>query len=132
MSRHATANFVIDRWDERVLLEEPGIRLVHTSLSKTFQGDVQGSSVGEMIMAGAQHESRSYVGFERIVANLHDRQGSFVLHHDASMHRQGGSATWRVMEDSGTGELEGIRGTATLQRHPDGSHTFTLDYEISP
>jgi hypothetical protein len=130
MSRRATASFVIDRWDERLLLEEPGIRLVHTSLSKTFRGEVEGTSVGEMIMAGAQQDSKAYTGFERIVAKVHDKQGTFVLHHDASMHRQGGAATWRVMEDSGTGELEGIRGNATLERLPDGTHTFTLDYEL--
>jgi hypothetical protein len=130
MTRQATATFVIDRWDERVLLEEPGIRLVQTSIGKTFQGELEGTSVGEMIMAGAQQDSRSYVGFEQIVAKLHDRQGTFVLHHDASMHRHGGSATWLVMEDSGTGELAGIRGTAQIHRDADGKHTFTLDYDL--
>ncbi|MFL6272811.1 MAG: DUF3224 domain-containing protein [Actinomycetes bacterium] len=37
-----------------------------------------------------------------------------------------------VLADSATGELAGLRGTATIAVAADGTHQLTLDYELDP
>ena len=43
----------------------------------------------------------------------------------------GQPASWSVVPDSGTGELQGLRGQARIDVLPDGGHVFTLDYELA-
>lgn len=126
----AQASFVIDGWEENVVLDD-GIKLVRTAIEKTFAGDIVGTSVAQMIMAHAAADSMAYCGFERITATIGDRAGSFVLHHNATRAPSGGVASWTVLASSGTGALAGIRGTGVIERHEDGRHTFTLDYELA-
>jgi hypothetical protein len=130
MTMHATSSFVIDRWEETIALEETGAKFVRTSIGKTFTGDIVGTSKGEMTMAHASPTSAAYCGFERFSVTLGGRNGGFTLHHNASAHATERSATWEIMPDSGTGDLANIRGTSTITRHEDGSHTFTLDYDF--
>lgn len=131
MSTRAKAMFEIDTWDEKPYDEQDGAKLTRTHVAKTFRGDIQGDSTAELLMAYAAEEgSAAYAGFERIVGRLHDRPGSFVLHHDATSSRGKQSATWSVVPDSGTGELRGLRGEARISMEPDGGHSFTLDYDL--
>ena len=130
MNRQVSAVFVIDRWEEAAIEEHEGADLVRTEVAKTFRGGIEGTSTGWMTMAKAQQGSMAYVGFERISATIDGRSGTFVLQHNAIANAAGGSATWAVLAESGTSELRGIRGTAAITRDEDGTHTFTLDYEL--
>ncbi len=58
------------------------------------------------------------------------RNGSFVLHHNASMTHDTQSATWLVVPDSATGDLRGLSGEGQIAQLPDGGHTFTLAYDL--
>lgn len=131
MSGHAESMFVIDGWEEEVISAGPPVKITRTRVSKKFSGDIEGSAIGDMTMAVTEAGSAAYVGFDRIEATIRGRSGAFVLHHNAMGNARGeGIGSWTVLDDSGTGELAGLRGTGTLTRHEDGSHSFTLDYEI--
>jgi hypothetical protein len=133
MSTSATGTFEIDSWDEKPYDEREGTKLTRTRVTKTFNGDVEGESTAELLMAyGAREGSAAYVGFERIVGRVNGRTGSFVLHHNASSAGSRGerSATWSVVPDSGTGELRGLKGEARIPIEADGGHSFTLDYDF--
>jgi hypothetical protein len=131
MTTRATATFDLDTWDEQAYDEREGAKLTRTRITKTFKGDVEGTSSAEMLMLYAPEEgSAAYVGFERIVARLNHRSGSFVLHHNATARRGSASATLAVVPDTGTGELRGLSGNAEVIREPDGGHTFILDYDL--
>ncbi len=130
MTTEIIAVFVIDRWDEEVIEEHEGAHIVRTDIGKTFSGELTGTSLGWMTMARAQEGSMAYVGFERIDATIDGRSGTFVLQHNAIGNAKGGEATWAVLDDSGTGQLRGIRGTAQIVRHEDGTHVFTLAYDL--
>jgi Protein of unknown function (DUF3224) len=133
MGTQATGTFEIDSWDEEPYDDNDGAKLTRTRLTKTFRGDVEGESTAELLMAYAAREgSAAYVGFERVVGRVHGRSGSFVIHHTASSGGPDGepSASWTVVPDSGTGELRGLRGEATITNEPDGGHSFTLDYDL--
>jgi hypothetical protein len=130
MTTHATGTFDIDSWHDEPYDEAEGASLRRANLTKTFQGDVEGRSAVEMLMAQAQEGSAAYVAFERLDVRVQGRAGTFVLQHSASGTRDERSGTWTVVPDSGTGELRGLRGTARIVNEPDGGHTFDLDYEL--
>jgi hypothetical protein len=131
MSTSATGTFEIDSWDEKPYDEREGARLTRTRVTKTFNGDVEGESTAELLMAyGAREGSAAYVGFECIVGSVNGRSGSFVLHHNASGSRGERSATWSVVPDSGTGELGGLKGEARISIEADVRHSFTLDLDF--
>ncbi len=132
MATHATATstFVIESWEGIPYDEQEGATLTRTRVTKTFQGDIVGTSTAELLMAQAQEGSAAYVGFERIEGAVHGHTGSFVLHHNASMTRDTQSATWTVVPDSATGDLRGLRGEGQIAQTPDSGHTFTLTYDL--
>ena len=131
MSESATGTFEIEIWDEKPYDEREGTRLTRTRVTKTFHGEIEGTSTAELLMAyGSEEGSAAYVGFERVVGSVHGRSGSFILHHTASGSRDTRSASWSVAPDSGTGELRGLRGEAQISVDPDGNHSFTLDYDF--
>jgi Protein of unknown function (DUF3224) len=132
MGIHAKSSFTLDSWDSEPYDEQEGASLARTRITKTFTGDLEGTSTAETLMARGQVEgSAAYVGFERITGRLHGREGSFVLHHNATAAGGTQSGSWTIVPDTGTGELRAIRGEAQIDVAPDGSHTFTLDYELA-
>lgn len=122
----ATAAFTVDNWEPQSSEEDtPGAQFARVAISKTFTGEVEGTSTVEMLTAVSE-VSRAYVGFERLDVAVQGRKGTFVLHHSAS--DAGMSLT--VLTGSGTGELAGINGTAAITQDDAGAHTFTLTYEL--
>jgi hypothetical protein len=126
----ATGTFDIDSWDQQPYDDRDGVQMARTRVAKTFHGEIEGTSTAELLMVGAPNGSAAYVGMERIVCRVHGRTGSFVLLHDAVRSATTQSATWSIVPDSGTGELQGLRGAAQITIEPDGGHTFTLDYDL--
>ena len=76
MIQHATCAFIIDTWQADPYDDRDGIALSRTRVTKTFTGELAGTSTAELLMAMAPHESASYVGFERIDGSLHGRQAA--------------------------------------------------------
>lgn len=101
------------------------------AIDKTFHGDLQARSRGEMLTAttGVQG-SAGYVAIEQVKGTLNDRQGTFVLQHYGIMDRGQSRLILEVVPDSGTGELAGLSGQMTL-RIEDGEHYYELEYEFS-
>lgn len=126
----ANGTFEIDGWEPHTIDEREGATLARVHITKTFKGDLEGTSTTDILTAMAQVEgSAAYAGFERVTGTIHDRKGTFVLHHNA-----GGSGgeqwmTWSILPDSGTRELHGIRGEGKIIVE-DGRHSYYLDYEI--
>lgn len=115
----ATASFTVDSFEP---VGEPEGIISSAVLTKTFTGDVEGTSTVRMTAAA----QTAYVAMELITGSVHGRKGSFVLLHVASPE----DARWVIVAGSGTDELTGLSGTAVLVRHDDGSHTFTVDYDL--
>jgi hypothetical protein len=130
MTMRATGTFAIESWEPTPYDEAEGAALTRTRVTKTFRGEIEGTSTAELLMAAAGESSMAYVGFERIAVSVHGHAGTFVLHHNAIASAQGQSATWTVLPHSGTGALQTLRGEARIVNEPDGGHTFILDYEI--
>lgn len=111
----------------------PGIEpanLGRMTIDKQFHGDLEATSLGEMLSAMGQVQgSAGYVAIERVTGTLHGRQGSFVLQHHGIMDRGAPQLTITVVPDSGTDALAGLRGTMQIQIE-DGKHFYVFDYSL--
>jgi hypothetical protein len=101
------------------------------AIDKRFEGDLEATSVGQMLAArGEKPESAGYVAIERLTGSLAGRSGSFMLQHSGHSSPAGQSLAINVIADSGTGELKGMSGTMTIAIAPDGAHSYTFKYSL--
>jgi Protein of unknown function (DUF3224) len=129
-AQHATSPFTVDTWEEAVYDDAPTAKLARTHLTKTFTGDVEGTSDAQILTVHNVDGPAAYVGIERVDASVHGRRGTFVLQHGASVVEGVPSLTITVVPGTGSGALEGLLGTATVTIDSEGKHTFELDYEL--
>ncbi len=102
-------------------------------LDKQFHGDLAATSQGEMLAAASEVKgSAGYVALERVTGTLHGRRGSFILQHSGSMQGNKMRLDVSVVPDSGTDQLTGLAGTMTILIAADGTHSYELEYTISP
>jgi len=84
---------------------DPGTQLLgRMSIDKQFHGDLEGTSKG--------------------------RKGSFILQHTGAMNRGEPSFVITVVPDSGTDQLEGLKGTMKIDINA-GKHSYELDYILA-
>ncbi len=101
------------------------------SIDKQFRGDLEGKSKGQMLTGGtAIKTSAGYVAIERVTGSLKGRKGSFILQHTGLMNRGAPSLVITVVPDSGTDQLEGLKGTMTINIEA-GKHLYQLDYTFA-
>jgi hypothetical protein len=100
------------------------------SIEKRFSGDLEGTSLGEMLAAGTDVKgSAGYVAMERVAGTIGGRRGTFALQHSGTMARGVPSLAIAVVPDSGTGELAGISGTMSITI-VEKKHFYEFDYAI--
>ena len=128
----ATASFTLDSWDEDEWQETPdGMKFSRASVTKTYSGELEGTSRAQFLFAYGKGGA-GYVGHEVIEVSIGGSKGSFMLQHQAVglMSDEEGGAEWHIVPGTGTEGLAGIQGTATMRKLEDGSHTYTLNYEL--
>src|SRR5215207_9257633 len=113
MSTRATATFQIKRWDEKPYAQiEGGGKLTQASVKQAFSGDIEGEGAVEWLMCYRPDETADFVGLQRIVGRIGDRSGSFVLlQTEGTFDGKEAKGQLSVVPGSGTGDLEGLRGT---------------------
>jgi hypothetical protein len=101
------------------------------ALDKTFRGDLEATSQGEMMTAMSEVKgSGAYAAAEKVQGTLNGRSGSFLLQHYGLMTR-GVPGDWVVVvvPDSGTGQLEGLSGRMTITIEGK-RHSYALEYTL--
>lgn len=108
-----------------------GASLGHMSLDKEYEGDLSGSSQGEMLTGRSPIAgSAGYVAIEKVSGTLMGKQGTFVLQHFGIMRGPKESRLiLEVIPDSGTGELIGLAGTMDI-RNEEGQHYYDFDFKL--
>jgi hypothetical protein len=126
MAKRASGTFEVKLTPQEGVAEGLG----RLTIEKTFRGDLEATSRGEMLTAGtAVKGSAGYVAIERVNGTLHGRGGSFALQHSGTMTRGAPQLTITVVPDSGTDELVGLAGTMAIV-HEGGARSYELDYTI--
>ena len=111
--------------------QDSGSELIgRMSIDKQFHGDLEGTSKGQMLTGGtAIRNSAGYVAIEHVTGSLKGRKGSFILQHTGVMNRGTPSLVITIVPDSGTEQLEGLRGTMSI-RIEGGRHSYELNYTL--
>lgn len=111
-------------------LGKDGVRLNRMSIDKTFIGELDATSKGEMLSAMTPVKgSAGYVALEQVQGSLQGKKGSFVLQHFGTMDKGAERLILEVVPDSGTGELEGLSGAMVILIE-DGKHFYEFEYEF--
>ena len=111
--------------------DEAGVStLGRLTIDKQFHGDLEATSLGQMLTAGTDVKgSAGYVAIERVTGTLHGRSGSFVLQHSGTMTRGALQLTITVVPDSGTAQLAGLTGKMAI-KIADGKHSYDFEYTL--
>lgn len=99
-------------------------------IDKQFHGDIEGTSKGQMLTAGDFTKgSAGYVAIEQIAGTLGGRTGSFALQHSGTITNGVQELHIKVVPGSGTGQLEGISGTMTIEIK-EKKHFYDFEYTL--
>lgn len=132
MTTHASGTFDVKVLPQAADEKDAGAAVGRFSLDKQFQGDLAGTSKGEMLaVSTAVPGSAGYVAMEQVTGTLNGRAGTFALQHTGTMTRGAFQLSVTVVPDSGTGELAGLSGKMDI-KITDGKHFYEFDYIISP
>ena len=130
MGRRATGPFEVKINPQPAYNSDPAALLGRMSIDKQFHGDLDATSKGEMLTAGSVEKgSAGYVAIERVTGTLHGRSGGFSLQHTGTMNRGAPQLLVTVVPDSGTGDLEGLTGTLSIEI-VSGKHSYIFEYEL--
>jgi hypothetical protein len=132
VAARASSKFKIEGWDEKPYAEiEGGRKLTQASVRQALSGDIEGEAAVEWLMCYRPDETADFVGLERIAGRIGDRSGGFVLLHTGGTF-DGKVAKGRltIVPGSGTGELEGIRGTGEFTAPHGGEASISLEYDF--
>jgi hypothetical protein len=129
MQKHATATFGITSWEEKPYSEIEGApTLKRATVTKSYQGDIQGEGKLEYLMMYRSPTSASFKGLERVTGTVGGRTASFVLQHIGTFEGGVAKVTLTVVPGSGTGELRGLKGEGEFSVGHQPPYTMTLDY----
>ena len=107
-----------------------GLSIRRMSIEKTYHGDLQATSRGEMLTVLTTVEgSASYVAIEQVRGVLEGKSGSFVLAHFGSMSRGENRLILEVVPNSGSGQLANVYGSMTINVK-DGKHSYKFEYSL--
>lgn len=107
-----------------------GISFSRMSIDKTFSGDLEGTSQGEMLSVLTDVKgSAGYVAIEQVSGVLHGKFGTFALQHFGIMDRGESRLILEVVPESGSGELSSLSGTMSIDQ-TGGQHKYSFDYSL--
>ena len=130
---HADAVFEIKSWDEKPYEQlAGGGKLTRAVVSKQWRGDIRGDSTWESTMCYRADGSAVFMGFERIVGGVGDKEGSFVFEARGTYESGAARCECRVVPGSGTGGLAGLAGEGRyVATHTDYPNIkFSMDYRF--
>lgn len=108
------------------------VSLGRLTIDKTFRGDLEGTSRGQMMSAVTSVKgSAGYVAIERVTGTLDGKSGTFVLQHSGTMNRGQASLVLTVVPDSATAGLTGLSGSMQIVIE-EGKHSYVFDYAMAP
>ena len=106
--------------------ETPAGRML---ISKSYRGGMEGSGAGQMISKMLDSGTAVYYAIEEFSGSVMGKSGGFTLVHQGHMDKESQSLEVKILEGSGSGELEAISGSMTIVQD-EGGHSYTLQFEL--
>lgn len=130
MSTQISSQFKIEKWDETSFSQtKNGPELIRANVKQSYTGGIEGEGILEYLITTFDEDFSTFIGTERVVGKLDGRSGSFVLDHKGTHEEGVAKSSFRIVENSGTGELSGIRGEGEYEATHEKT-SFTLNYHF--
>ena len=130
MTHHAKGTFEVDLKPLPAEEATGGEAVGRMSIAKTFHGDLEGTSKGQMLAVQTGVDgSAGYVAMEIVTGSLAGRSGTFALQHSGVMTRGAPHLSVTVVPDSATGGLTGLAGTMSIDIQ-SGKHFYDFEYTL--
>jgi hypothetical protein len=131
MTTHAEGTFKVQSWAEDAYAEiGEGGKLTRASVTQAFTGDLEGEGAVEWLMAYRADETAHFVGLQHVSGRLAGRAGEFVLETSGAFDGTKAEGQWTVVAGSGSGGLQGLRGSGGFSAPLGSEATITLDYDL--
>lgn len=105
-------------------------QLGRMSFTKAWEGDLSGTSTGELLSVGdPKSGTAAYTVLEVFEGELGGRRGSFAFHQYGTMHAGQTTLRYETVPASGSGDLAGISGKLQLDM-VEKVHHYTLSYDL--
>ncbi len=98
-------------------------------LNKSYQGDMTGSSIGQMISKRTDNGTAAYYAIEEFSGSVEGVSGAFTLVHQGRMNKDTQSLEVTILPGSGSGDLATIAGSMAISQDANG-HRYELRYEL--
>ncbi len=128
MNKQIIIPFQVTLWDAKPFdetTENP--KLSRITVKKSFEGEVKGESIGELLMCVSTEGAAGYTILDRFLVEIEGRKGSFVAIHGGMTDEM--KASGRIVPGSGTDDLKGISGSLEFKSDADGKRII-LDYSF--
>jgi hypothetical protein len=133
----AKGTYTVKKWEESGYQQvAPDKKMTKATVEYLLSGDIEGKASVEYLMFYSHSDptdphksSASYVGLIYFDGTVSGTSGSFVLEDSGVFEDGSAKSTLRIASGSGTGPLQGIRGTGKYLANREGYH-FELEYTI--
>ena len=124
MTMNARGRFEVDL-QAQADADSPAGRML---IDKSYSGDMTGSGKGQMISKRTEGGTAVYYAIEEFSGSVKGKTGTFTLIHKGYMSAESQTLDVAILEGSGSGELENISGSMTIEQDSTG-HVYELKYE---
>lgn len=98
-------------------------------LNKRYEGDLNGSGIGQMISKRTEDGTAVYYAIEEFSGSVDGKSGAFTLVHQGRMNEDTQSLEVTILEGSGSGEIATITGSMLITQDANG-HRYDLTYQL--
>ena len=118
-----SGRFRVKSWDEQAGEAVEGLALTRVRAGMTYEGVIEGEGLVEFVMVSPEAKVTTFVGLERVVGRIGGRSGAAVFQHAGTFADGVARSDWRVVPNSGTGGLRGLRGEGRYgEQKADAEH----------
>jgi hypothetical protein len=110
---------------------ERGPKLTLAEKELVLEGEMQAKAVGRSSIVQWETGFSLATGHVCLTGRLGARSGSFVVEESVKGGPEGATATWRIVQESCSGELSGLVGEGTWEWKPGAERvSYTLSYRL--
>jgi hypothetical protein len=129
MTTTIAATFDVTDWDEHEFDRHAGAgKLTKAKVTKSYHGDISAKSLTEWLMSYGDDGTASFVGLERIIGTVGEREGTLVVQHVGRFEDGAAKAELTVVAGSCSGDLSAARGSGTFVADPAGKVSLQLSF----
>ena len=130
MSEHANATFKVESWNEEKSVDAERGAIALARVEQSLSGEIEGTGLAQWLMCYRADETADFVGLQQVEGVIGERRGSFVLTSNGSFDGKVAAGEMRIVDGSGSGELEGIAGTGSFSAPLGSEATVELEYSL--